>query len=55
MYDVIVVGGGPSGSIAARTLAKAGVKVLLIDKDFRRVKPCGGATPSKSFEEFNLP
>ena len=54
-YNVIVVGGGPSGSIAARTLAQAGVKVLLIDKDFRRVKPCGGATPSKSFEEFNLP
>lgn len=54
-YNVIVVGGGPSGSIAARTLAQAGVKVLLIDKDLRRVKPCGGATPSKSFKEFNLP
>lgn len=54
-YDVIVVGGGPSGSIAAKTLAAAGMRVSLVEKDFKRVKPCGGVTPSKSFEEFNLP
>lgn len=54
-YDVVVVGGGPSGSIAARTLAASGAKVLLVEKDFKRDKPCGGATPSISFEEFNLP
>lgn len=54
-YDVIVIGGGPSGSIAAKTLAAAGAKVALIEKDFNRVKPCGGGTPSISFEEFKLP
>lgn len=54
-YDVVVVGGGPAGSIAARTLAKAGVKVLLIERNLKWIKPCGGATPSVSFEEFNLP
>lgn len=31
-YDVIVVGGGPGGSIAARECAKYGLKTLCIDK-----------------------
>ena len=32
MYDVIVVGAGPTGSCAAKTLADKGCKVLLIEK-----------------------
>ncbi|MGM0771186.1 MAG: NAD(P)/FAD-dependent oxidoreductase [Halobacteriota archaeon] len=31
-YDVIVVGAGPAGSIAAKTIAKEGLDVLLIEK-----------------------
>ncbi|MFZ3384369.1 MAG: FAD-dependent oxidoreductase, partial [Candidatus Methanoperedens sp.] len=31
-YDVIIVGAGPGGSIAAKTCAKAGLEVLLIEK-----------------------
>ena len=31
-YDVIVVGGGPAGSLAARTAAQQGLDVLLIEK-----------------------
>jgi geranylgeranyl reductase family protein len=43
-YDVIVVGGGPAGSTAARSVALAGLNVLLIDKaNFPRYKPCAGA------------
>lgn len=40
--DVLIVGGGPSGSICAYYLAKSGVKVILIDSvDFPRQKICG--------------
>jgi len=31
-YDVVVVGAGPSGSVAARLAAEGGLKVLLIEK-----------------------
>ena len=42
-YDVIVVGGGPAGSSAAKTLSEAQIRVLIIDKDdFPRDKLCGG-------------
>lgn len=31
-YDIIVVGAGPAGSITAKTAAKKGLSVLLIEK-----------------------
>ena len=41
-YDVIVAGGGPAGASAAIHLAKANLKVLLIEqKSFPRAKLCG--------------
>jgi geranylgeranyl reductase family protein len=43
LYDLIICGAGPAGSTAARTAAKAGLSVLLVDKeDFPRDKVCGG-------------
>ncbi|MEO8703951.1 MAG: NAD(P)/FAD-dependent oxidoreductase [Kofleriaceae bacterium] len=42
-YDVIVVGGGPAGSTAARTLVQSGARVAIIDRaEFPRVKLCAG-------------
>lgn len=32
MYDVIIIGGRPSGATAARRLAQGGVRVLLLDR-----------------------
>jgi len=42
MFDVIVCGAGPAGSVAATMLARGGARVLLIDRArFPRDKLCG--------------
>ncbi|HBE29878.1 MAG TPA: geranylgeranyl reductase [Cyanobacteria bacterium UBA11368] len=52
---VAVVGGGPSGSCAAETLAKAGIETYLIERKLDNAKPCGGAIPLCMVSEFDLP
>ena len=48
-YDVIVVGGGPSGSTCTTLLGRKGVKTLLLDKaKFPREKTCGDGISGKS-------
>jgi geranylgeranyl reductase family protein len=51
--DVLVVGAGPAGATAARTLAAAGARVRLLDRArFPRNKPCGGAISMRALGRF---
>lgn len=53
MFDVVVVGGGPSGATAALDLVNSGHKVALLDRE-GRIKPCGGAIPPRLMQDFDI-
>lgn len=49
MYDIIIIGAGPCGCTAARTLSTSGFKVLLLEKcKLPRYKSCSGILIEKS-------
>src|SRR5262245_20725742 len=51
--DVLVVGAGPAGATAARELARAGVRVRMLDRSaFPRNKPCGGGISMRVVKRF---
>jgi geranylgeranyl reductase family protein len=51
MYDTVIVGAGPAGSLAAFELAKNGAKVALIEKaQMPRYKTCGGGMVSRAVQ-----
>lgn len=51
-YDVIVIGAGPGGSVAAREAAKKGLNVLLIEKRERIGYPVRCGEASTTFEDL---
>lgn len=53
--DLIVVGAGPGGSATAYYAARAGLEVLLLDRqEFPRDKPCGDGLMPHAAEEISL-
>ncbi|MHA1230131.1 MAG: geranylgeranyl reductase family protein [Candidatus Helarchaeota archaeon] len=58
MFDIIIAGAGPSGSVCARRAAELGLKVLLIDskpKEKIGEKICGDAVDKQEFEHLGIP
>ena len=56
-FDVIIIGGGLSGSSTAFNLSKKGYSVLIIEKEaFGKIKPCAGgmASSMKKFLPLNI-
>ncbi len=54
VYDVIVVGAGPAGSVITYYLANQGINVLLLDKAaFPRDKTCGDALSPRALAILN--
>ncbi|PJB00334.1 MAG: hypothetical protein CO128_00810 [Ignavibacteriales bacterium CG_4_9_14_3_um_filter_30_11] len=56
-YDIVVVGAGPAGSIAARYAAQRGASVLILEKDRDVGYPvrCGEAISREGLEAFIKP
>jgi geranylgeranyl reductase family protein len=53
-YDVVVVGAGPAGTVAAYECAKKGFKTLLLEKaSIPREKACGGAVMYRGIRIVN--
>lgn len=51
--DVIVAGAGPAGATAALRLARAGVRVLVVERyPLPRQKPCGGGISTRVCSRF---
>ena len=57
VYDIIIIGGGLSGSSTALNLSKKGYSVLIIEKyDSQIIKPCAGgmASSMRKFLPLNI-
>ena len=48
-FDLVIAGGGPSGSAAAWQAAQTGARVVVLDKAaFPRDKPCGDGLTARA-------
>lgn len=55
-YDILVVGAGPAGAAAARTAARTGVSVLLVERKNKVGLPvqCAEYIPAMLLGKLNL-
>jgi geranylgeranyl reductase family protein len=49
-FEVIVIGAGPAGAVAARELSRAGARVALLDGSHPREKACGGGVTGRALD-----
>jgi len=49
---VAILGGGPSGAMAAAQLAMAGVETVVLDEKLAWEKPCGGGLTWKAYAQY---
>lgn len=56
MHDLIVVGAGPAGAMAAYHAASNGLDVMILDRARRpRAKPCAGGLSTKALAQLPFP
>ena len=54
-YDILIIGGGPAGLMAARKAAQKGVKTLLVEKENQfGLKVCGEAVSADTLAEAEM-
>lgn len=54
--DLIIIGGGPSGSLTGYHAARLGFQVLILEKKkFPRIKPCGGGLTLRALQYLPFP
>lgn len=53
VYDAVIAGAGPAGGTAAYYLGRAGLRVLVVEKEeLPRYKSCGGGVSSSVLQQF---
>ncbi len=52
MAEIVIVGGGPSGSMCGEQLARTGNTVHIFDEHLAWEKPCGGGLTHKAIQRF---